>query len=75
MTLVDIFQHLIADKEHVEHVQDLLDVLLAHPSTHTKTLDWARGTMAKTYTSEVVSPSGKENSLHYIMRGVTEDKL
>jgi hypothetical protein len=75
MTLVDIFQHLIADKEHVEHVQDLLDALLAHPSTHTKTSDWARGTMVKTYTSEVVSLSGHENGLHYIMRGVTEDKL
>ena len=48
MTLVDILHHLVADIEHVEHIQDLLDVLLAHPSMHTKTLDWARAMMAKT---------------------------
>ena len=28
MTLVEIFHHLITDKEHVEHVEDLLDALL-----------------------------------------------
>ena len=44
--------HLIADKElehrDVEHIQDLLDVLLAHPATHTKTSDLAHATMART---------------------------
>ena len=53
MTLVELFDHLIGDVEHVEHVQDLLDALLAHPSTHTKTSEWVRATMTKTYISEV----------------------
>jgi hypothetical protein len=53
MTLVDILHHLIAA---IEHAQDLLDALLAHPSTHAKTSDcqWAHATMA-TYISEVAS--------------------
>jgi hypothetical protein len=75
MTLDDILHHLIADTEHVEHVQDLLDALLAHPSTHTKTSDWARATMAKTYISEVASLSSQEQGLHYLVRGITEEKL
>jgi hypothetical protein len=70
-TLVD----LIADKEHVENVQDLLDALLAHPSTHAKTSEWARATMVKTYTSEVASLSNQEHGLHYIVGGITEEKL
>jgi hypothetical protein len=75
MTLVDILHHLIADNEHVEHVQDLLDALLAHPSTHTKTSDWARATMTKTYISEVASLSSQEHGLHYLVGGITEEKL
>ena len=75
MTLVDIFYHFIADKEHVEHVQDLLDALpvLAHPSTHTRMSDWARATTAKTYVSEVASLSGQEHGLHYIIGVITEE--
>ena len=69
MTLVDILHHLVADIEHVEHIQDLLDALLAHPSTHTKTSDWARATMMKTYISEVASLSSQENGLHYLVAG------
>ena len=75
MTLVDILHHLVADIEHVEHVQDLLDGLLAHPSTHTKTSEWARATMAKTYILEVASLNSQENGLHYIVGGITEEKL
>ena len=41
MNLVDILHYLIADKEHVDHIQDLLDLQLEHPFTHTKTLDWS----------------------------------
>ena len=63
--------HIIAD---IEDVQDLLNVLLAHPSTHTKTSDWARATMAKTYISEVTSLSIREHGLHYIVGGITEEK-
>ena len=73
-TLVDIL-HLITDTEHVENVQDLLNALLAHPSTHTKTSDWARATMMKTYISEVASLSSQEHGLHYVVRGITEEKL
>jgi hypothetical protein len=72
MTLVDILNHLVAD---IEHVQDLLDALLAHPSTHTKTSEWACATMAKTYILEVASLSSWENGLHYIVGGITEEKL
>jgi hypothetical protein len=48
MTLVENFHHLITDKEHVEHVEDLLDALLAYPSTHTKISNWACVTTKKT---------------------------
>jgi hypothetical protein len=75
MTLVDIFHQLIADKEHVENIQDLLDALLAHPSTHTKMSDWASSTMTKTYISEVATLSSQEHGLHYLARGITEEKL
>jgi hypothetical protein len=76
MMLVNILHHLIADKEHVnEHVQDLLDALLAHPSTHTKTSNWARATMTKTYISEVAALSSQEHGLHYLVGGITEEKL
>ena len=75
MSLIDIFHHLIANQEHVEHVQDLLDALLAHPATHTKTLDWARATMVKTYISEVASLSKQEHGLHYLVGVIMEEKL
>jgi hypothetical protein len=76
MMLVNILHHLIADKEHVnEHVQDLLDALLAHPSTHTKTSNWAHATMTKTYISEVAALSSQEHGLHYLIGGITEEKL
>ena len=77
MTPVNILlNHLIADKEHVnEHVLDLLDALLTHSSTHTITSDWARATTTKTYISEVVSLSSQEHGLHYLARGITEEKL
>ena len=75
MTLVDIFHQLIADKEYVENLQELLDALLSHPSTHTKMSDWACATMTKTYTSEVASLSSQEHGLHYLARSITEDKL
>jgi hypothetical protein len=77
MSLVDILQRIIADKglDQIEHVHELLDVLLAHPSTHTKTSDWARALMVKTYMSEVASLSGQEHGLHYIVGGITEEKL
>jgi hypothetical protein len=75
MSLVDVFHQLIADKDLVDHIQDLFDALLAHPSTHTKTSDWARATMTKTYMSEVASLSGQEHGLHYVTRGITEKKL
>ena len=44
MTLIDFLHHHIADEEHVEHVQleDLLDALLTHPSTHTGASNWVR---------------------------------
>ena len=74
MTLVDILHDLITDK-HVEHVEDLLNMLLAHPFTHTKTLDWAQSTMTKTYISEVASLSSQEHGLHYLVGGITEEKL
>jgi hypothetical protein len=76
-TLVDLIGGVIADKEleHVEHVQDLLNALLAHPSTHANTSEWARATMVKTYTSEVASLSNQEHGLHYIVGGITEEKL
>jgi hypothetical protein len=77
MTLVNmLLHHLIAEKEHVnERVQDLLDALLAHPSTHTKTSDWARAITMKTYISEVASLSSHEHGLHYLVTGITEEKL
>jgi hypothetical protein len=72
MTLVDILHH-VAD---TENVQDLLDALLAHPSTtHTETSEWVRATMMKTYISEVASLSSQENGLHYVVVGITEEKL
>jgi hypothetical protein len=42
MTLNDIFNYLITGKEHVEN---LLDALLAHSSTHNKMSSWASATM------------------------------
>ena len=77
MTLIDFLHHHIADEEHVEHVQleDLLDALLTHPFTHTKTSDWARATMMKTYISEVASLSSQEKGLHYFVGGITEERL
>ena len=58
-------------KSNVEHVQleDLLDALLTHPSTHTGASNWARATMMKTYISEVASLSSQENGLHYLVAG------
>ena len=47
----------------------------SHPSTHTKTSDWARTTMMKTYISEVASPSSQEKGLHYFVGGITEERL
>ena len=75
MPLQDILHHLIRD---TEHIQNLLNALLAHPSTRTKTLDWARATMEKTYISEVASLSHQEHGLHrlhYIVGAITEEKL
>ena len=74
MTLIDFLHHLIADEEHVE-LGDLLDALLTHPSTHTKTSDWARAMMMKTYISEVASLSSQEKGLHYFVGGITEERL
>jgi len=38
-------------------------------------LKWAHGIAKKTYTSEVALLSSQEHGLHYMTRGMTEDKL
>ncbi|KAG6822731.1 hypothetical protein H0H92_012757 [Tricholoma furcatifolium] len=68
----DILQSLTADDGRLE---ELLDALLMHPFTQKKTLVWAHSTMTKTYQSEIASLSRHDKGLHYMTKGITEEKL
>ncbi|KAG6904271.1 hypothetical protein DXG01_011280 [Tephrocybe rancida] len=74
-SLFDIIHQAIEVDSDANQVRDLLDALLAHPSTHRKTSEWARATTMKTYTSEVALLSCQDRGLHYMAGGISEEKL
>ncbi|KAG6822804.1 hypothetical protein H0H92_012508, partial [Tricholoma furcatifolium] len=68
----DILQSLTNEDSRLEA---LFDSLLMHPLTHKKTSDWAHNTMMKTCQSEIASLSRHDKGLHYMTKGITEEKL
>ena len=57
------------------HIIPMLETLLAHPAMESTMLKWAHGIAKKTYTSEVALLSSQKHGLHYMTRGMTEEKL
>jgi hypothetical protein len=57
------------------HVEDLLEKLHGHKLMHEKVSAWMRSTMKTMYTAEILSLTQSDARLHYIAKGMTENKL
>jgi hypothetical protein len=57
------------------HIEDLLEKLLGHQLMHEKVSAWVRTTMKTMYTAEILSLTRPDAGLHYIAKGMTENKL
>jgi hypothetical protein len=56
-------------------VEDLLNKLHGHQLLHRRVSAWVHATMKKVYTMEILSLSRPDAGLHYIAKGLTENKL
>ena len=57
------------------HIKDLLEKLHGHKLMHEKVSAWAHTTMKTIYTAEILSLTRHAAGLHYIAKGMTENKL
>ena len=57
------------------HVENLLDELHGHELMHEKVSAWVHMTMKRLYTAEILMLTRPDAGLHYVAKGITEDKL
>ena len=57
------------------HIEDLLEKLHGHQLMHEKVSTWVHTTMKTMYTAEILSLTRPDAGLHYIAKGMTENKL
>jgi len=57
------------------HVEDFLESLHGHTLMHEKVSAWVQMTMKAMYTVEILSLTRPDAHLHYIAKGMTENKL
>ena len=65
----------VYDSDASLHVEDLLKKLHGHELMHEKVSAWVRMTMKTMYTAEILSLTRPNAGLHYVAKGITENKL